>query len=63
MAGRPIGRLCENIECEAGRNTLLWNATSGRGLPVPAGTYLVEVTAAAGDGAQARALTRVRIGR
>jgi hypothetical protein len=63
IAGRPVRTLCHAKDCEAGTNTLLWNADSDRGLAVPNGTYLVEVTAKAEDGPQARALGQVRVSR
>jgi Tol biopolymer transport system component len=63
IAGRPVKTLCQAKECEAGTNTLLWNAQSENGLSVPNGTYLVEVLAKAADGAQARGLARVSVGR
>jgi len=61
IAGRPVRALCRAQDCERGANTLLWNAQSDSGLPVPNGTYLVEVTAKAEDGTQARAVTPVTI--
>lgn len=61
IAGRPVRMLSPPRNCQAGANTLLWNATSDHGTAVPSGTYLVEVTAKAADGAQARALARVRV--
>ncbi len=63
IAGRPIKTLCHWRGCEAGTNTLLWNAASDGGLSVPNGTYLVEVTVRAEDGAQARALSQVSLQR
>ncbi len=63
IAGRPVKTLCHAKDCDAGTNTLVWNAQSDQGLPVPNGTYLVEVTAKSSDGTQARALAQVRIGR
>ncbi len=63
IAGRPVNTLCHAKDCEAGTNTLLWNVQSDQGLPVPNGTYLVEVTAQAADGEQARALQQVRVSR
>ena len=63
IAGRPINTVCRSMDCEAGTSSLLWNAQSDTGLPVPNGTYLVEVVAKAPDGAQTRALTQVRISR
>jgi len=63
IAGRPIRTLCQARDCEAGTNTLLWNATSDTGLPAPTGAYLIEITAQAANGSQARALTPVRLNR
>jgi hypothetical protein len=63
IAGRPIKTLCHANECEAGTNTLLWNAMSDQGLVVPNGMCLVEVTARGADGGQARALAQVRLNR
>ena len=63
LAGRPVSVLCTDRECEAGANLLLWSARSDQGLPVPSGTYLIEVAARTEDGAQSRALTQVRISR
>ncbi len=63
IAGRPVKTLCHAKDCDAGTNTLLWSAQSDRGLAVPNGTYLVEVTAKAADGVRARALAQVRVRR
>ena len=63
IAGRPVKTLCSGSDYEAGTNTLLWNAQSDAGVPVPNGTYLVQLTAKAADGAEARALAQVRIER
>jgi hypothetical protein len=63
IAGRSVKTLCHARDCEAGANTLLWNAQSDSGLAVPSGTYLVEVMAKASDGTQARALGAVQLGR
>ncbi len=63
IAGRPVKTLCHAKDCDAGTNTLLWNAQSDSGLAVPRGMYLVEVMARGDDGAQTRALTQVRLNR
>jgi hypothetical protein len=59
IAGRPVATLCRDRDCAAGANRLLWNAMGDRGLPVPNGLYLIEVTAAAPDGTQSRAVAQV----
>jgi Tol biopolymer transport system component len=63
IAGRPVKTLCQARDCEAGTNTLLWNAHSDQGLPVPNGTYLVEVVANTAEGAEARAVAPLRVGK
>lgn len=63
IAGRAVRTLSRAMDCEAGTNTLLWNAASDGGLAVPDGVYLVEVTARAEDGAQARGLSQVSVRR
>jgi len=63
IAGRPVRTLCSARDCEAGTNTLLWNAHSDSGLAVPNGTYVVELAAKSPDGTQTRAVTQVRISR
>jgi parallel beta-helix repeat protein len=63
IAGRTVCTLCNAKECDAGANTLLWNARSDSGLRVPDGTYLIEVTAKAEDGGQTRTLAQVRLSR
>ena len=63
IAGRPVKTICTGRECEAGTNTLVWNASSDQGTAVPNGAYLVEVTAMTEDGGAARALSQVRIAR
>jgi hypothetical protein len=63
LAGRPVRTLCQGKTFDAGTNTLLWNARSDQGLPVPGGSYLIEVTARGADGSQSRALATVRINR
>ena len=63
LAGRPVRTLFVGRECEAGANTLVWNAASDAGVAVPNGTYLIEVTARAEGGGEARALGRVTVRR
>ena len=63
LAGRPVKTLCTGRDCEAGANTLVWNATSDQGLRAPDGTYLVEVVARDEEGHETRGLAQVRIQR
>jgi hypothetical protein len=63
LAGRPIRALCQSRACDAGTNTLLWDARTDAGLSAPSGAYLLEITARTDDGAQTRALTSTRLTR
>jgi hypothetical protein len=63
ISGRPVRTICRAHECQAGTNTLVWNAQADNGLAVPNGTYLVELAAATPEGTKSRALASVRIGR
>lgn len=63
MAGRTVRSLVIGKASTQGANTLLWNTQSDRGLRVPNGTYLVEVTARSAEGGESKALTAVRINR
>ena len=63
LAGRPIRALCRARACDAGTNTLLWDARTGSGLAAPSGAYLLEVSARTTDGAQTRAVTQTRLTR
>jgi flagellar hook assembly protein FlgD len=63
LAGRPVKRLQADRATAAGTHRLLWNAMGDNGLPVPAGRYLIEVTARAADGSASRALATVMLGR
>jgi hypothetical protein len=63
MAGRPVTAVAQDLPSRSGLQRLAWAGHSNTGLPVPNGTYLVEVTAKADDGTQGRALTQVAIRR
>ena len=63
LAGRSVKTICSVRECEAGANTLLWNAQSENGLPVPNGRYLIQLVARTSDGTESRALAAVRLER
>ena len=62
-AGRAVRALWAAQQCAAGINSLTWSGQADTGLRVPNGLYLVEVTAHAGDGTVARAVTGVRVTR
>ena len=63
LAGRPVGTICRARPSDAGANTLVWNGMGEAGVRAPAGRYLVEVTARAGDGSQARAVAPMMLAR
>jgi hypothetical protein len=45
IAGRMVRRVAADRDCPAGQNTLVWDGADERGTRVPAGRYLVRVTA------------------
>ncbi|MBM3497124.1 MAG: hypothetical protein FJX74_00490 [Armatimonadetes bacterium] len=63
LAGRPVATVCRAREYSAGTQRLYWDGRGDSGLRVPAGRYVVQVGARGPDGAQARALATVLIGR
>jgi subtilisin family serine protease len=63
IAGRPVRTLEAGATRAAGVNTLTWDGRSGAGTPVPAGQYLVRVTARSEDGTVATALRAMRVAR
>lgn len=62
-----IGKIVQTLQAgeaaSRGVTNLTWNGRDGAGIAVPAGTYLVEVTATAEDGQTARAVQPVVITR
>jgi len=61
IAGRPIRTIVADRLSEAGLQTLLWDRRAGTGLPVPAGVYLIRVTARTADGGHSTALATVAL--
>ncbi|MBM3474120.1 MAG: hypothetical protein FJX75_12695 [Armatimonadetes bacterium] len=61
VAGRPIKTIVADKPLEAGLQTLLWDRRADSGLAVPAGLYLIRVTARTGDGGQVEALAAVNL--
>lgn len=62
-AGKVVQTLQAGEAVSRGVTNLTWNGRDGAGIAVPAGTYLVEVTATAEDGQTARAVQPVVITR
>ncbi len=56
LAGRLVGRVCENVAVEAGMRTMTWNGRSMNDTALPNGIYLCVLEAKARDGQQARAV-------
>lgn len=63
ISGRPIKTVAAARAASAGVNTEVWDLRSSAGTKVPAGRYLVTVTAAADNGQQARAVIPVQVNR
>lgn len=59
VAGRHVRRLISDAELEAGSHLLLWDGKDETGLPVPAGRYLVRLTARGPSGSQGRKMAVV----
>jgi len=63
LAGRPVKQLVAARDYPEGTHVLLWSGQTDAGLAAPAGMYLVVVEARTEDGAQSRAVCRVRLQR
>ena len=64
IAGRVVRRLAEDRAAVSGQNTLVWNGLSNAGTAVPAGTYIVQVTARSPEtGEQASVIRTATISR
>jgi len=61
IAGRRIKTIVADRKSEKGTTSLIWNCQNERGLAVPAGTYLIRLTARTKDGQQAAALCPVTL--
>ena len=62
VAGREV-RVLPPQPAVKGMNILVWDGVSGQGLRVPAGVYLVEVTAQSVNGDRARAVAPLHLTR
>lgn len=63
IAGRPVRALVSGREAGSGRNTLAWDGRNSTGVRVPAGTYLLHLTARSADGEAAKRVCPVNLGR
>jgi subtilisin family serine protease len=62
IAGRAVRTVAADSVMSAGANIATWNQRSDSGARVPAGRYLVTVTARGEDGSVARAVSTVSLG-
>jgi len=63
IAGRPVRTVVRDYACDTGVNELTWNALSDGGTRLPAGRYLVMITARSEDGTQVQAVSPLTVGR
>ena len=63
IAGRPMRTLATGGMAAKGANSLAWNLRANSGTRVPAGRYLVRITAVAENGQSAQAVTAVQVRR
>ena len=63
LAGRKVRRIAADRPMPSGVCTVRWNGTNSVGSPVPAGRYLVRVTARSSEGQQVSAVAPVIIRR
>ena len=63
IAGRVVRRLAGGRPCAEGAQTLAWDLRSDGGSIVPAGRYLVRVTARSDEGEAAAAIAALSVRR
>lgn len=63
IAGRTVRTLVTGRGMDSGLNTLLWDTRSSRGVNVPSGRYIVQITSRAGDGTTSSAIAPLDIRR
>ena len=61
VAGRPIRMIAADKPLDAGVQTLVWDRRADGGLPVPAGLYLIRVTARDATGGASTALAALAL--
>ena len=63
IAGRPVATVARDAASDAGTQRILWHGRADRGTRVPAGRYLVRITARNAAGEQTQALAALTVGR
>ena len=63
LAGRPIATVLQDRPTAAGLQRVTWGGLSSHGTAAPAGTYLVQITARDGAGAQVSAVAPLSLAR
>lgn len=58
IAGRIVRRVAVDKACAAGQNTVVWSGVDERGTRVPAGLYVVQVTARSPDTGESMSVIR-----
>ncbi len=58
IAGRIVRRVAVDKACAAGQNTVVWSGVDERGMRVPAGLYVVQVTARSPDTGESMSVIR-----
>ncbi len=58
IAGRVVRRVVSDRAADVGTSTVLWNGMSGNGTAVPAGVYVVQVTARSADTGESTSVIR-----
>jgi|GEM_PF-6266488 len=63
IAGRTVATLAGDEAAPAGLSTCTWNGRGGSGTSVPAGRYIVRISARAADGQQVQSLVPIQLER
>ncbi|MGQ9730645.1 MAG: lectin like domain-containing protein [Candidatus Zipacnadales bacterium] len=61
VAGRPIRTIVADKSCRSGLQSLLWDCKAENGLTVPAGLYLIRLTARTEEGAQSSGIATLSL--
>jgi flagellar hook assembly protein FlgD len=63
IAGRPVRGLVSDRDVTPGAQTLIWDARNNAGVKVPAGAYLLQLTAKTADGQTVRRICPINAAR